>query len=168
MNYEKDPNKKEFVLDLIKLSEDYSIIEADLKNGTTISDDEKIVLSNAKYVIFSLLGLSYFLVNEDYSRDDLNNDISVLKSPDLVYSKFISNYKADDYQERLKSLIKIILNSLCDTYENCVSRNEVTSISNLFKTDKKYRDSIVKDFLNVINMRTMKNEFISACEIFKR
>lgn len=146
VNYEKDPNKKEFVLDLIKLSEDYSIIEADLKNGTTISDDEKIVLSNAKYVIFSLLGLSYYIVNEDYSRDDLNNDISVLKSPDLVYSKFISNYKADDYQERLKSLIEMILDSLCDTYENCVARNEVTSISNLFKTDKKYRDSIVKDF----------------------
>ena len=168
VNYEKDPNKKDFVLDLIKLSEDYTIIEANLKNGTTISDDEKIVLSNAKYVIFSLLGLSYFIVNEDYSRDDLNNDISVLKSPDLVYSKFISNYKADDYQERLKSLIEMILDSLCDTYENCVSRNEVTSISNLFKTDKKYRDSIVKDFLNVINKRTMKNEFISACEIFKR
>lgn len=168
VNYEKDPNKKEFVLDLIKLSEDYSIIEADLKNATTISDDEKIVLSNAKYVIFSLLGLSYYIVNEDYSRDDLNNDISVLKSPDLVYSKFISNYKADDYQERLKSLIEMILDSLCDTYENCVARNEVTSISNLFKTDKKYRDSIVKDFLNVINKRTMKNEFISACEILKR
>lgn len=168
VNYEKDPNKKEFVLDLIKLSEDYSIIEADLKNGTTISDGEKIVLSNAKYVIFSLLGLSYYIVNEDYSRDDLNNDISVLKSPDLVYSKFISNYKADDYQERLKSLIEMILDSLCDTYENCVARNEVTSISNLFKTDKKYRDSIVKDFLNVINKRTMKNEFISACEILKR
>lgn len=168
VNYEKDPNKKEFVLDLIKLSEDYSIIEADLKNGTTISDDEKIVLSNAKYVIFSLLGLSYYIVNEDYSRDDLNNDISVLKSPDLVYSKFISNYKADDYQERLKSLIEMILDSLCDTYENCVARNEVTSISNLFKTDKKYRDSIVKDFFNVINKRTMKNEFISACEILKR
>lgn len=168
VNYEKDPNKKEFILDLIKLSEDYTIIEADLKNGTTISDDEKIVLSNAKYVIFSLLGLSYYIVNEDYSRDDLNNDISVLKSPDLVYSKFISNYKADDYQERLKSLIEMILDSLCDTYENCVARNEVTSISNLFKTDKKYRDSIVKDFLNVINKRTMKNEFISACEILKR
>lgn len=168
VNYEKDPNKKEFVLDLIKLSENYSIIEADLKNGTTISDDEKIVLSNAKYVIFSLLGLSYYIVNEDYSRDDLNNDISVLKSPDLVYSKFISNYKADDYQERLKSLIEMILDSLCDTYENCVARNEVTSISNLFKTDKKYRDSIVKDFLNFINKRTMKNEFISACEILKR
>lgn len=168
VNYEKDPNKKDFVLDLIKLSEDYTIIEANLKNGTTISDDEKIVLSNAKYVIFSLLGLSYYIVNEDYSRDDLNNDISVLKSPDLVYSKFISNYKADDYQERLKSLIEMILDSLCDTYENCVARNEVTSISNLFKTDKKYRDSIVKDFLNVINKRTMKNEFISACEIFKR
>lgn len=168
VNYEKDPNKKDFVLDLIKLSEDYTIIEANLKNGTTISDDEKIVLSNAKYVIFSLLGLSYYIVNEDYSRDDLNNDISVLKSPDLVYSKFISNYKADDYQERLKSLIEMILDSLCDTYENCVVRNEVTSISNLFKTDKKYRDSIVKDFLNVINKRTMKNEFTSACEIFKR
>lgn len=168
VNYEKDPNKKEFILDLIKLSEDYSNIEADFKSGTKIAEDDKNVLSNAKYVIFSLLGLSYFIANGDYSRDDLNNDTSVLKNPELIYSKFISNYKDDDYEERLESLIEIILSSLCDTYEDCVGRNEVTSISNLFKTDKKYRDSIVKDFLNVINKRTMRNEFISACEILKR
>lgn len=168
VNYEKDPNKKEFVLDLIKLSEDYSIIETKLKNGTTITEEDKIVLKNAKYVIFSLLGLSYFITNGDYSRDDLNINTSPLKSPNLVFSKFISNYKADDYEERLESLIEIILDSLCDTYEDCVGRNEVTSASNLFKTDKKYRDSIVKDFLNVINKRTMRNEFISACEILKR
>ena len=166
--YYKYPNKKEFILDLIKLSEDYSNIEADFKSGTKIAEDDKNVLSNAKYVIFSLLGLSYFIANGDYSRDDLNNDTSVLKNPELIYSKFISNYKDDDYEERLESLIEIILSSLCDTYEDCVGRNEVTSISNLFKTDKKYRDSIVKDFLNVINKRTMRNEFISACEILKR
>ena len=146
VNYEKDPNKKEFILDLIKLSEDYSNIEADFKSGTKIAEDDKNILSNAKYVIFSLLGLSYFIANGDYSRDDLNNDTSVLKNPELIYSKFISNYKDDDYEERLESLIEIILSSLCDTYEDCVGRNEVTSISNLFKTDKKYRDSIVKDF----------------------
>ncbi len=168
VNYEKDPNKKEFILDLIKLSEDYSNIEADFKSGTKIAEDDKNILSNAKYVIFSLLGLSYFIANGDYSRDDLNNDTSVLKNPELIYSKFISNYKDDDYEERLESLIEIILSSLCDTYEDCVGRNEVTSISNLFKTDKKYRDSIVKDFLNVIIKRTMRNEFISACEILKR
>lgn len=168
VNYEKDPNKKEFILDLIKLSEDYSNIEADFKSGTKIAEDDKNILSNAKYVIFSLLGLSYFIANGDYSRDDLNNDTSVLKNPELIYSKFISNYKDDDYEERLESLIEIILSSLCDTYEDCVGRNEVTSISNLFKTDKKYRDSIVKDFLNVINKKTMRNEFISACEILKR
>lgn len=168
VNYEKDPNKKEFILDLIKLSEDYSNIEADFKSGTKIAEDDKNILSNAKYVIFSLLGLSYFIANGDYSRDDLNNDTSVLKNPELIYSKFISNYKDDDYEERLESLIEIILSSLCDTYEDWVGRNEVTSISNLFKTDKKYRDSIVKDFLNVINKRTMRNEFISACEILKR
>lgn len=168
VNYEKDPNKKEFILDLIKLSEDYSNIEADFKSGTKIAEDDKNILSNAKYVIFSLLGLSYFIANGDYSRDDLNNDTSVLKNPELIYSKFISNYKDDDYEERLESLIEIILSSLCDTYEDCVGRNEVTSISNLFKTDKKYRDSIVKDFFNVINKRTMRNEFISACEILKR
>lgn len=79
VNYEKDPNKKEFILDLIKLSEDYSNIEADFKSGTKIAEDDKNILSNAKYVIFSLLGLSYFIANGDYSRDDLNNDTSVLK-----------------------------------------------------------------------------------------
>ena len=55
VNYEKDPNKKAFILDLIKLNEDYFSIENELKKGSKIKDGDKVVLANGKYIIMSLI-----------------------------------------------------------------------------------------------------------------
>lgn len=168
VNYEKDPNKKRFVLDLIKLNEDYKEIESKLKTGSKFKENEKIVLSNGKYIVMALIGLSYLIANDDFSRDDLNNDLSILNDVSFTYGGFISNYTKDDYMANLESLICTIIYSLTDTYETCYSKGEVTSVSNLFKTDKRYREDIVKDFLIVIEKRTFKEEFETSCEILKR
>ena len=168
VNYEKDPNKKAFILDLIKLNEDYFSIENELKKGSKIKDGDKVVLANGKYIIMSLIGLSYLIINEDYNRDELNNDVNLIKNPNFVFGSFISNYKKDDYNEKLESLICMILDSLCDTYDSCIKDGSVTSVSNLFKTEKKYREHIVMDFLKTINMRRYKDEFKDCCEILKR
>lgn len=90
--------------------------------------------------------MSYLIINEDYSRDELNNDVNLIKDPNFVYGSFVSNYKSDDYEEKLESLIRMILDSLCDTYDSCIRNGIATSVSNLFKTEKKYRDYIVMDF----------------------
>lgn len=168
VNYEKDANKKAFILDLIRLDEDYSSIELELKKGSKIKDEDKVVLANGKYVIIALIGLSYLIINEDYSRDELNNDVNLIKDPNFVYGSFVSNYKSDDYEEKLESLIRMILDSLCDTYDSCIRNGIATSVSNLFKTEKKYRDYIVMDFLKMIDMRKYKDEFKDCCEILKR
>lgn len=168
VNYEKDANKKAFILDLIRLDEDYSSIELELKKGSKIKDEDKVVLANGKYVIMALIGLSYLIINEDYSRDELNNDVNLIKDPNFVYGSFVSNYKSDDYEEKLESLIRMILDSLCDTYDACIRNGIATSVSNLFKTEKKYRDYIVLDFLKMIDMRKYKDEFKDCCEILKR
>ena len=168
VNYEKDANKKAFILDLIRLDEDYSSIELELKKGSKIKDEDKVVLANGKYVIIALIGLSYLIINEDYSRDELNNDVNLIKDPNFVYGSFVSNYKSDDYEEKLESLIRMILDSLCDTYDACIRNGIATSVSNLFKTEKKYRDYIVLDFLKMIDMRKYKDEFKDCCEILKR
>lgn len=168
VNYEKDANKKAFILDLIRLDEDYSSIELELKKGSKIKDEDKVVLANGKYVIMALIGLSYLIINEDYSRDELNNDVNLIKDPNFVYGSFVSNYKSDDYEEKLESLIRMILDSLCDTYDSCIRNGIATSVSNLFKTEKKYRDYIVMDFLKMIDMRKYKDEFKDCCEILKR
>lgn len=168
VNYEKESGKKNFIIDLIKLSRDYDSISIDLKNGNDYNDQEKAVLSNAKYVIIALIGLTYLIVNGDYSKSDLISDLSILKDPNFTYNKFISNYKDDDYYELLESLIKIILESLCESYETGIINGSLTSISNLFKTDKKYRETIVKDYLTTINKRTYKKEFDYSSVILKR
>lgn len=168
VNYEKDSNKKAFILDLIQLDEDYSNIELELKKGSKIKDEDKVVLANGKYMIMALIGLSYLIINEDYNRDELNNDVNLIKDPNFVFGSFISNYKNDDYKEKLESLIRMILDSLCDTYDSCIRNGIATSVSNLFKTEKKYRDYIVMDFLKMIDMRKYKDEFKDCCEILKR
>jgi len=168
VNYEKDANKKAFILDLIQLNEDYSNIELELKKGSKIKDEDKVVLANGKYVIMALMGLSYLIANEDYNRDELNNDVNLIKDPNFVFGSFISNYKNDDYKEKLESLIRMILDSLCDTYDSCIRNGIATSVSNLFKTEKKYRDYVVMDFLKMIDMRKYKDEFKDCCEILKR
>lgn len=168
VNYEKDANKKAFILDLIQLDEDYSNLELELKKGSKIKDEDKVVLANGKYVIMALMGLSYLIINEDYNRDELNNDVNLIKDPNFVFGSFISNYKNDDYKEKLESLIRMILDSLCDTYDTCIRNGIATSVSNLFKTEKKYRDYIVLDFLKMIDMRKYKDEFKDCCEILKR
>ena len=168
VNYEKDAYKKAFILDLIQLDEDYSNIEVELKKGSKIKDEDKVVLANGKYVIMALIGLSYLIINEDYNRDELNNDVNLIKDPNFIFGSFISNYKKDDYMEKLESLIRMILDSLCDTYDSCIRNGIATSVSNLFKTEKKYRDYIVMDFLKMIDMRKYKDEFKDCCEILKR
>lgn len=168
VNYEKDPNKKQFVLDLIKLNDGYKEIEKKLINGSKFKENEKTVLSNGKYVIIALIGLSYLMANKDFTRDDLNNNLSILNDISFTFGGFISNYTKDDYMDNLESLISTIVYSLADTYETCLNRGEVSSVSNLFKTDKKYREDIVKDFLIVIEKRTYKDEFDMSCEILKR
>lgn len=164
VNYKKDPNKKAFILDLIKLNENYFSIENELKKGSKIKDG----VANGKYVIMSLIGLSYLIINEDYNRDELNNNVNLIKNPNFVFGSFISNYKKDDYNKKLESLICMILDSLCDIYDSCIKDGSVTSVSNLFKTEKKYREHIVMDFLKTINMRRYKDEFKDCCEILKR
>ena len=70
--------------------------------------------------------------------------------------------------ENLKSLILIIIDSLSTTYESCIKNGSITSISNLFKTDKKYRENIVTDFLKTIERRTYIKEYEQSSSILKR
>ena len=168
VNYEKDLIKKEFILDLIKLNENYSEIEAKIKNSSEFNENEKILLSNGKFIIMALLGLSYMIINEDVDWDLISSDVSIIKEPNFNYGRFISNYRNDDYMDKLENLVKLILYSLDATYDNCSRRNEITSVSNLFKTDKKYRETIVYDFMHLIGLKITKTEFLDASVILKR
>lgn len=172
-NYEKDINKKKFITDLIKLNQEYIYVEEKLKNDTAkyptkLNNEQKIILKNAKYIFISLFGISYFLENGDIDLNDIISDPEIVTTQDFIYGKFINNYRKDDFEEKITALIVQIIYCLEEIYNRQLSTGSITSVSNLFKTDKKYRELIVRHTLQNLNMPYHKRQFDSCIEIFKR
>ena len=141
-NYEKDINKKKFITDLIKLNQEYIYVEEKLKNDTAkyptkLNNEQKIILKNAKYIFISLFGISYFLENGDIDLNDIISDPEIVTTQDFIYGKFINNYRKDDFEEKITALIVQIIYCLEEIYNRQLSTGSITSVSNLFKTDKK-------------------------------
>ncbi len=154
-SYEKDINKKKFLLDLINLYKQYGEVEKKLKEPKSkINNDEKVILGNGKCMIFAIFGLLYRYVNNDLHFDDLINSESreIIGKDSFQYGAFISNYTQDDYLNKLENLIIGIVRVLNESYITNKGSQNMTSVSNYFKTDAKYKDFIIKAFVNVLSL----------------
>lgn len=170
VNYEKDPNKKAWMLDLIRLYINYSDLEKTLKLSNCLNEDERNVLSNGKCVIFSIFGLLYRYVNKDIEISELIDKESRknIDGRDFHYAAFISNYRKDDYQNRLKELVMSIVEILCINYVNVKSPYNITSISNFFKTDAKYRELIIETVAMRLRSDYGSKTLLEHAQILKR
>lgn len=156
--YEKDRSKKDFLVDLIDLNILYNDIVIDLKKSDELKAEEVNILNNGKQTLFGLFGIIYHLINADYSLNDFRSDSEIISNYQFKYSAFLSNYKEDDIRELLKELIKLLIVLLSDEYEDQFEKNKVTSVSNFFKTDKKYIEEIVVKAFGSHFSRRKRNE----------
>ena len=122
---------------------------------------------NGKQIIFALFGVLYRLTNGDISETDLINDRSLVRSQTFTYGAFISNYKANDIDEKLKQMTKDVVTIVTEAYENAFENKQATSVSNYFKTDSKYLDQILKKFTSSLSMITGK-DIKAQMDILKR
>ena len=169
-NYKDDENKREFIIDLIKLNERFETLSKEYKkNGNSgFTSEEANVFVNAKFILFALFGVIYRLINNDINLDELRDDTSLAEHTEFNYGSFISNYKNDDIDEKLDEMIKYLVESLTTAYSREYDAGKVTSVSNFFKTDKKYMDDIIKSLVSPLNRPRKLNEFMSYGTIFKR
>ena len=130
-NYDKDPCRKAFIIDLIKLNYRYNQLSNKIIEG--LDPSEKEVFKNAKQMLFGILGALYRILNQDLSSQNLINDISIIRGQTFVYNSFISNYHGDDLDEKIINLITIIVQCLTENYVECANRNECSSVSNFEK-----------------------------------
>lgn len=166
VNYDKDPNKKAFLIDLIKLYSRYLIIESELRK-TGLTEQQAEILKNGKQIVFALLGVVYMLANDDISENDLLTDISIVKNRDFAYGKFISNYKGNDIDKKLKRIIVDIVKIATESYNTAYQNKLATSVSNHFKTDAKYFDYILSHFVDCLSM-VVGDDIKAQMDIFKR
>lgn len=153
--YSRNEDMKNFLIDLIKLNDRYTVIAEKLKKNedNLLNKNELNIFRNGKMVIFSLFGVIYRLVNKDCEATELKDDPTVLYQRNFVYGSFLSNYKENDLDKKIEELIKEFLDLLEQEYQNQFDNTKVTSVSNFFKTDKKYLSSVVSKFAKEITKR---------------
>ncbi|GIO28280.1 AIPR family protein [Ornithinibacillus bavariensis] len=168
-NYEQT-EKWKFIIDLIDLNERFEALSKEYKKkGTEVFNSEEAnVFSNGKYILFGLFGVIYRIINDDIKLAELREDTSIIDSDDFIYDGFISNYTKDDINNKLDSLIKFLVGILSTSYSNQYEAGKVTSVSNFFKTDKKYLEDVVKTFASMLNREFYLKELMEYGEIFKR
>ena len=125
-------------------------------------------MKNGKQIIFALLGLLYDIVNNPNLLDELMENVEKIRSHEFVYSAIFSDRNNSQLDEKLKSLIINLLEIVSDLYTNELENGRVSSVSNYFKTDQKYRNSIIKPFIK--EFRRSKGQEIKKIseEIFNR
>lgn len=166
VNYEKDPDKKGFVLDLIDLNYRYQEIEKKYKLGG-LDPIQTEILKNGKQMIFAIMGICYRLTNGDFSEAMLLDSPKSAANIPFTYGKFLSCYTADDLESRLERVVKSIVKILTDSYKGALNNKQVTSVSNYFKSDAKYYSDILQSLAELLDFmagRELKDNMI----IFKR
>lgn len=167
VNYFDDPGKKGFLLDLIDLYDRFKIVEKKYKQGNLLTEMQLEILKNGRQVIFALMGVAYRLVNNDIKENDLKSNPSDLKVIPFNYGQFISNYKANDLEIKLESMIVDIIKIVADSYQIAYKNKLTTSVSNYLKTDSKYYDEVVLQFSDMLSMM-IGQDLKNTMDIFKR
>ena len=150
VNYEKDLNKKAFLIDLIQLYSRYLLIESELKKKG-LTPDQVSVMKNGTQVIFALIGVIYRLANNDITEDELIADKTIVKTRDFLYGKFLSYYSGDDIDSKLKHIVRNIVVVLTESYRAAYDNGLTTSINYYFKSDSQYMDRLLGNFINSLS-----------------
>lgn len=166
VNYEKDSAKKAFLLDLIQLYSRFTTITGELKKSG-LTSEQTTVMKNGMQIIFALIGAVYRLANGDVSEEELLQDRNIIKARDFVYGRFISNYKGDDIDTKLKRIIKTIVIIISDSYRAAYLEGITASVNYYFKSDSQYIERILRTFVNHLSM-SYGSEIKGAMDIFMR
>jgi len=166
VNYDRDPQKKKFIKDIVDLDSRYSEIEKKYKTSG-LNPIQTEVLKNGKQTIFALMGVCYRLANGDITEADIINNPKSIATIPFAYGEILSNYHKDDIDEKLDRIIKDIVIIVADAYQNAFNNGQTTSVSNFMKTDLRYYNDIVSKFAQALSM-LIGEELKTCIDIFKR
>ena len=154
--YQKDHDKKRFILDLIDLNDRYKEIENRFKSKR-LSPDQLVILKNGKQTLFALMGLCSMLVNETITEQEILDNPRILANIDFEFNSILSNYTDDDIEAKLEQIIYDIIDIVTDTYNKAFEDGSVTSVSNFMKTDSRYYNDIAIKFIKNFNYAVGKD-----------
>ena len=101
-------------------------------------------------------------------EEDLLQDTRIVKTHDFIYAPIISNYKEDDIDNILRILIIDLVQIVTESYDKALRKEQASSISNYFKTDKRYLEEILTDFMYSYSRTSVGQDIKRFSKIFIR
>lgn len=147
--------------DLVKVERYYDEFKKDFSKRTKEDDMDKVAIArNGKFVILALIG---YLIKRKKGIVSSSADTEELTSDNLS-GTLISNYEGDDIEERFHEMFEFMINELKNLYKIYESELQLTSYSNFFKTDQRYKRAILKGiderfFDDKYNRRRVEEEY---------
>jgi len=140
---------KENIIDILKLNTFYT----DYLNNRLITDgftsvEQESVATNGRFIILGIVG---FMIKEKRNtinirkvsnEEEWENEVT----QDNLDSKIFSEFSEEDIEDRLKGFFNDIIVEVTDLYQS--REAEEKTVSNFFKTDLKYRNVILKRFVD--------------------
>ncbi|MGY6211456.1 AIPR family protein [Cytobacillus firmus] len=169
-NYFNSQEKIDFIVDLIKFNDRFKRIFDELKRNNTFTDHTSIdILKNGNFILMALSGILYRIQNGDIvDFNEAANNIPLINGSSFEYGKFISNYSDDDLDNKIKELIIELVVLIEERYSTLLSAGQVTSVSNFFKTDKKYYEDILTSIAQKMSRERTKEPIMNYSGFFKR
>ena len=166
----KDKALTDFSVDLIHLLDRYKDVEKKLKGSLPGIDND--VLANGRCMMFGLFGVLYFVVNGDYSAQEIENDPKAFSktalTPGAFPGAFISSYHDDDLDQCIESVTKECVRLAGETYTKLLDAGACTSVSNFLKSDSLYGEKLLSDFAHALVNYTAGKEIIKNSGFLKR
>lgn len=124
--------------DMVKLEKKYEDFKIDFIKNSGDEIDDVAIARNGKFIILAVIG--YLLKKK---RGLVNDPKDKNLHSDNLYGTLISKYREDDFDDILKDLFKFVIKGLKMQYKLNEVSLQLTSYSNFFKTDHKYKKTIL-------------------------
>lgn len=169
VNYNADESHREFVISSIDLIERTNTIIADLKKSSSLNALQKEILKNGTQIIFAMLGVAYRIANNDLKKEDIIQDPNCVKTGSQFIYRKVLNYSLNEMEDYLKRIIVDVVKLVTETYQKNSSNTalEITSVSNYFKTDKKYYELVLAGVADNFEYAAGE-DFLQKSRIFKQ
>lgn len=169
VKYFSDDAKKEFLLSSVDLITRTKHTIEELKTTQQLNELQKEILKNGTHIIYALMGVLFRIINMDISKEELLQDPSVVKNGASFEYRNVLDYSYDELDDYLKKMIVIIVRIVTQGFKQNSNDTslEITSVSNYFKTDKKYYDLIIPSFVESFDYDSGQELLKNSC-IFKQ
>lgn len=168
-NYVNSQDKIDFIVDLIKFNDRFKRIYEELKKNNTFKNAAIDILKNGNFIMMALMGILYRIQNGDVSDfNDAAHNITLINGSSFEYAKFISNYIEDDLDHKIEELIIELVVLMEEKYSALLDAGQVTSVSNFFKTDKRYHEDILTSIAQKMTRERTKGPILEYSAFLKR